>query len=452
MHGTLMTLSLTFFAASLVVAILYLIRRIGLYITPSSLLLIGLIGLHGPAYLLYCWSYGPNSIFFHKIVANVKSDDIIATLNFALGLTFLGVVIGMEAISRLFPAQTRFTKAVLKNWSTLPVKRDYQMTVQGTRICIVILLGMMLVSISDHQISKLAAYLATQGGEFDKIALRNKLGGSNNYFYNLVMYSLAPFMVVCLFNIWKASNDKKALLLGLILFAVVLLGKLATLSKAPAVIFVFQILLANFLFKTIKVSAATLLKITFFALTFFSAVTLLAIPEIGLSELRRFLYNRIFMVTNEVLLEYFAAIPSKIDHSWGMQIGVIKSLVQSLSSTREDLMPTYTAVAAIARDGSTASTSTAMFMADAWAEFSWFGVIGFSIFFGALVRMIDFYALRHGKSGNAIAIIVGTAFGIYTALNTALTTALLSGGLLVIPFLSLLFFKVPSRARRPINA
>jgi len=219
--------------------------------------------------------------------------------------------------------------------------------------------------------------------------------------------------------------------MSLMMFAVVLIGKLSTLSKAPVVIFLLQLVLATLAFKRNQLTIRSILVVMLSTVALFVGVTLLAVPGISIVGSLDFLYYRIFMISNEVLLEYFSAIPGVIDFTWGQGIRLVSVII----GNGADYVPAYTAVAEVTR-GSRSSTSTAMFIADAWAEFSWLGILLFSFIFGVLVRSIDFYAMRQGKTDEAIAIMAGVVFGIFTALSTSLTTAMLSGGLLTIPLLS----------------
>jgi hypothetical protein len=81
-------------------------------------------------------------------------------------------------------------------------------------------------------------------------------------------------------------------------------------------------------------------------------------------------------------------------------------------------------------------TSNALFIADAWADFWYVGVILFSLVAGALCRSIDAVFLADGKTVVAVAVLGAALFGVFTLLVTALNTAIASGGLLLAPFLA----------------
>jgi hypothetical protein len=81
-------------------------------------------------------------------------------------------------------------------------------------------------------------------------------------------------------------------------------------------------------------------------------------------------------------------------------------------------------------------TSPALFIADAWTDFSYAGVIVFSLAAGAICRLIDAFFLVQGKTVVNIAVLGATFIGVFTLLITSLNIALLSGGLLLAPILA----------------
>ena len=78
-------------------------------------------------------------------------------------------------------------------------------------------------------------------------------------------------------------------------------------------------------------------------------------------------------------------------------------------------------------------TNPALFIADGWADFSYAGVITYSILVGAICRTIDLVFLANGKSAVAVAVLAASVWGLLTLLTTALNIALFTGGLLLAP-------------------
>jgi hypothetical protein len=98
-------------------------------------------------------------------------------------------------------------------------------------------------------------------------------------------------------------------------------------------------------------------------------------------------------------------------------------------------VPSYNLVASTWY-GSPDITSPTLFIADAWTDFSYAGVVVYSIIAGAVCRSIDIVFLVRGKSVVGIAVLGATFWGVLTLITTALNTTLLSGGLLLAPILA----------------
>ena len=132
---------------------------------------------------------------------------------------------------------------------------------------------------------------------------------------------------------------------------------------------------------------------------------------------------------NQSLLENFATFPFLHPYLWGANLRPIAILmgvpyVPALSIVPYTLYGTYDI------------TNPALFIADARTDFSYAGVIVFSMVAGAACRSIDAVFLERGKTVVAVAVLGATFIGILTVMTTALNTALLSGGLLLAPVLA----------------
>jgi hypothetical protein len=178
-----------------------------------------------------------------------------------------------------------------------------------------------------------------------------------------------------------------------------------------------------------------------FALLLLTIIVKLTIPDIELTAVYRFLYYRIFDIPNESLLEFFTAFPDSLKHGW--EYGIFGSASRPLSDIP---LPNYFAVSELTR-GDATSSSNVMFVGDAWAEYEWGGVIVTSFLAGFMLRTIDLYAFRRGRSDEWASINAACAFGVFTMLSTAFSTSLITGGLLLIPFTSAFFIRRRGLAR-----
>jgi hypothetical protein len=214
-----------------------------------------------------------------------------------------------------------------------------------------------------------------------------------------------------------------------LLFALTMLGRIETLSKAPPVFLLFQIMFAALLAFTNKVSwRVALFGSLFTVLLIYAAARAFIIfsPDQSVAEM---VYSRIFEVENQTLLENFAAFPGLHPFMWGSNLRPIAMW------NGVPYVPAFNLVGYIWY-GSHDITSPSLFIADAWADFSYAGVIVYSIMAGAICRTLDIVFIARGKSVVGVAVLGATLVGVLTLLTTALNIALITGGLLLAPLLA----------------
>jgi hypothetical protein len=150
----------------------------------------------------------------------------------------------------------------------------------------------------------------------------------------------------------------------------------------------------------------------------------------------------VFEVESQTLLEYFATFPYIHPHTWGTGIRPIAALMGVPH------IPSYDMVA-YTWFGSHDTTNPSLFIADAWADFAYAGVVVLSITLGVICRSIDILFLAPGKSAVGIAVLAATFVGVLMLMTKALNTALFSGGLLLAPILAAI---VVAATRRQVKA
>ena len=421
-------------------------RRIGLNLSLTSVLIALLLLFHGPAYLYYTLSYGPDTEFFEVIVSAAKGQEVLPALNVALALTFVFVCLGVVFADFASGLGRKRWQRSVRAWALSAIApRPWEIRRIGVA-CSCLAVGLMLPFILiDGQVPKVLNYFTSDLGEFEKIALRRDGGGSTFYLYNLLLSNVMPFAAFCALGLLFAKvGISRTQAIGFILL--VAFGKAATLSKAPLAVFTLQCAIAWLMLHRLTLSWKTVVGISTLATALFVVMSWVANPTADeLLLVLEFLFYRVFMIVNEGLLEYFAAIPYVIDHSWGTQSSWIAALFQS-----EPRLPTYWLVGAVHR-GELGSTTTVMFMGDAWADFAWAGVVVTAFVVGALIRWIDIQIIV--KRGKTVASVAGLAlghYGLFIAFSTSFQTALVTGGLaLIVP---LVHFVSDRRVRRVRNS
>lgn len=428
-----------YFLTMLLLAAWYQFVHVGMQrLSVSTLLLTLLIVIHGIPMLVYQHLTGPDTLIYEAALATVDRTSTLAKGLLALGTMFFCVILG-----------TLLANSVLRGWrwqgrlaqgddrEGTPVARYVYQPTAYTRLGILAVgLWMLALILLNDVPSKVVEYLGTEGLEVDKIVMRREKGNVDNYFYNVMLFSIAPFL--CAVALTFATRPRalfadKAIAIAMV--GIVLLGKFGLLSKSPPVIFLLQLLLLWFLSTGRRISLRNTLFAVVIVALLFGLMAHAVMPELDFGAILAFLHYRVMDIPNEGLIEFLAAYPAQIPHGWGSSLFGIFTNVSPKT-------PSYFAVAALTRDDSLyASASNSLFIADAWAEYSWPGVVFTSTLAGFWTKAIDLYALRHGHTDEAACIVAGCAFGIFTMLSTAFPTALISGGLATIPLVSMLFVR-----------
>ncbi len=453
-------MALTILLVGFLVTLYLWVRVIGLNLSLTSAMLGGLLVLHGPAYLYYTRVWGPGDglmyalyverwpqplNFFEHVTSFANTRSPITELDIALALLLFSLAAGILLAHRLLRCSPAEMRHGIETWNRAPVRALPSSIVAwlavGLGLCV---LAAAMIAWHEDQWSRVVRYFLSQGGEFEKIAMRREMGGSRHYLYNLALSAVLPLL-----TFWAVVLSRRSPLtllpVAAALVAAVLLGKLSTLSKAPPAVFCLQLVLLIIIWQRLSVRALHLLLLGGCAVLLFGGMSLVANVGLkGVTDTLLFLFYRIFMIPNESLVEYFSAIPSVLPHTGGGDSRWLAAL-----TGEAPLAPTFSRVADVFRDRAGMSTTNAMFLGDAWAAFSWAGVAATGLLAGVALRTIDIVLIaRLGKSAATIAAVTAGWFGVFVALSTAFQTALLTGGLLLLIPFAWLYSKLEADAKR----
>jgi hypothetical protein len=445
----MLSLSYVAAAAAMLAALLYLFLRLRPFITTTTMLVVSLLLIYGPTFLSFTLSSGETAFLINRLSGTATGslhpipifgiikdrvsdlDAVIIAMNFSIALMYISIIAGIEAVDRLFPRRVAAMRSAVTNWNAKPLYDDSG----DHRLLLAVILAlaavMLFFSIREHHLATIWNFFSIPGG--DNNAARNlyrlHFAASPTYVYRLILGAVAPMLVIWgLLAAWS-NRSWWLLLAAFLLFIATMIGKLDTLSKAPPAFFLVQLMVAGLLTFSNRISwrnalgGAALIVLVLYAVT----RLVMVFPE-GTAVLR-VVYSRVFEAENQSLLENFATYPFVQPHMWGADIRPI-AILMGLK-----YLPGYSIVAHTWY-GSYDVTSPSLFIADAWADFSYAGVIVFSLMAGAVCRSIDAIFLVRGKTVVAVAVLGATFMGVFTLLVTALNTALLSGGLLLAPILA----------------
>jgi hypothetical protein len=428
-------------ACAMCAAALYLILRLRLLVTTTTMLLISLLLVYGPALLSFSLSSGEHAFLLRLLGMHVEVrspfpiirakvpdiDAVIVAVNFSVALMYLGIIAGIELVNRLLPARTATAEAGLRGWDGEPLRdelADHRLLLAAI---VVLFLFMLYVSISEHHVRTIGDFFAIKDDDSARNQFRARFGGSPNYVYRVVLSAIAPMLVIWgLLSGWL-KRSWPLLVATTLLLLVTLLGKMENLAKAPQAFFLLQLLLAILLIFTNRLSGRTgLLAGAVVAVLIFATTRLIISGDASILEIA---YARVFEVENETLLENFAVFPHLHPFMWGTNIRPVALLLGV------PYVPSFSLVAMI-WTGEASVTAPTLFIADAWADFAYAGVLAYSIIAGVVCRGVDVYFLARGKSVAGIAVLGATFWGVLTLITTALNIALFSGGLLLAPLLA----------------
>jgi len=472
-----MTASLAFFLAGQLFAILFFWRYVRPTLSLSSTALGLLLIFHGPSYWYYTRLWGLERGYFFGLyrqfgssskafsdqtvaaaqdvatismtfadrkVAAAQDPTIICNLDISLGLVLIVFCVGIWSADKMFGYKTRAHNQALHEWKKkpfLPLKPNQSPLLVA--LAAVSVVFMVYFLIRDEQLTKVYTYFFTSANEFEKIAMRRSMGGSQSYFFNLMLSTLLPFVAFIFWTWWREGGGKGIGWLAALIILLVIIAKSATMSKAPLAVFFLQLLVLEVARNSLSLDKRQLAALSLASVLLFSAMTFVANSNLSeISKSLMFLFYRLLMIPNESLLEYFSVFPSQLPHTMGLDIRWLAKLMGT-----EPLQSNFWRVAELLR-GAPGSTTTAMFMADAWAAFSWAGVVGASFLFGCLIRWIDIQLLvKRGRSCVTLAGLGLGHYGVFIAMSTALQTSLLTGGLLlIVPMVALLERQWPRQA------
>jgi hypothetical protein len=438
-------------------AALYLVLRARLLVTTTSMLLISLLLVYGPAFLSFTLSSGEHAFLlrllgmhvevrspFPMVKAKVPDiEAVIIAMNFSVTLMYVGVIGGIEMVNRLAPARTAATETALRGWDPHPLQDELAEHRPLLAVIVSLFLFMLYISVSEHHVRTILDFFAIKDDDAARNLFRAHFSGSSNYSYRVVLGAVAPMFVIWgLLAGWQ-KRSWTLLFAATLLLLVTMLGKMDQLSKAPQAFFLVQLLLAALLMFTNRLSGKTvLIGGTIVAILIYATTRLITSGDYSILEIA---YARVFEVENDTLLENFAVFPRLHPFMWGTNLRPIATLMGV------PYVPSFTLVAMI-WSGTSDVTAPTLFIADAWADFAYAGVIVYSIIAGAVCRAIDITFLARGKSVASIAVLGATFWGVLTLNSTALNIALFSGGLLLAPVLAAMLVAATRYLSRSVRA
>jgi hypothetical protein len=397
---------------------------VGLYVwqrEPARLLLTPLM------LLSFFVLYGAGGILYFVGTDTVPAVRTTVTISFIL--MWIGLIIGIELARASNPVLLSRAQRAIRTWKTTALhdrsQTDQLLAVLGAFMAIFIL-GVFFAYGKPGQIQ---TWLSITDAH-DKLKYRIELGAQGGYLYQTLVASVAPFVAFLLLSKARLGGRVYLRVIGMLLCVAVLFGKAGSFEKMPWLLFLLQLLIVSQAAKSLEVNLRRILLLTVVLVGGAAGATALALSSDG-TGVFEFLVYRLLEVNNEVIYQTFYVYPQHLPHTWGLNIGLVHSIIGS-----GQLTSAHTQVANFF--GAFGATFDAFYIADAWVDFAYPGVALMSIIVGFLVKSVDIFVVGQGKTPMALALIGSGMYGLYQLQVTSAFTAFLSGGLISIPLLVML--------------
>lgn len=410
------------YGAILLAVAAYTVWRAGLRFTARGCFLCFFLLLFGVPHLMY--QERLDAALYGRITA-------------ALVLMWVGIIAGMETVRLVARRSARRADGYARTWRhrRLPL-RQWNDRTTTMAICLAALF-LATVTVYENPLAKLSAFLSLSGDTNAIAELRFTQGASKVYLYNLLIASIGPFLSFV--AVLRAARGRRlsSCLLAAIMVGLVAIGKAGLLNRSALPIYLIQLVMIALVARNIRIRLRM-------AATVFGLAALLVYPfyyhYLGAIDLGQFLriyfWDRILLAPYYGMLNYFSTFPEHVPFAIGRNF----TLINWLFYNDPDYVPAMFLFAQQA--GNYQGAYNAMFIAEAWADFGYYGILVESLVLGASLATVDLWIFSRGKTSEGVAAIVAVMYGIVVLSSTALQTALFSGGIVLVPALCLMLQRV----------
>lgn len=372
--------------------------------------------------------YGAGNIIY--FIGADTLPDVHYAVTLSLILMWLGLIAGIELARASMPALAARSARVIRGWQGAALGNRADADELVAAVGVLAALFMLAVFLALGKPGQILTFFTLESLD-EKLKYRLELGGQGGYLYQLLVVSIAPFLSFLLLSKAAASRRRYLLVTGLALCGVVLACKVGSFQKIPWVIYLLQLIVAWQVRRRLEISIGRAVVFLLVALLGVVGAALIAIPEqLHATGIFEWLAYRFFEINNEGIYQTFYVYPRYLPHTWGLNVGLVHALFGS-----GELLPAYVQVANFF--GAFGATFDAFFVADAWVDFGYPGVLLTAVLVGYVVKTVDIYVTSLGKTTLAVALLAGGMYGLFQLQVTSAFTAFLSGGLAFIPLLVL---------------
>jgi oligosaccharide repeat unit polymerase len=386
---------------------------------------------------LFFLFYGP-AFFIYNNDKNLFETDYAIDSAFMLILFLLSFFLGRYLFLRN-KNKDALKKINYNNWIKLPDNQTIVLKVGWLKAFIVAIAAIVFTGLFFYGgISSLAKAVTTSYPDEGVISGLRSEAGVNGWIAPLYTYVLTGIARLTAFLFIGWAYKKRSFNLKVISFAFALfisIGYLANLSKSGFIVYLTQLIFFLLLLYNIKINYKKVILILSIIFPLLIIVYMLATNAGSSSGALKLLADRIFDEPIRCLQLYPYYYPKIYPYTYGMNIRVIHDMFSNAHYVPANVLVSGSQFNQV--------TFNAMFIADAYVDFSYPGVIVQSIFVGYYLSYLDVLIFR-GNSYMKKALFAAVLIGIFNLINAGLVVSFFAFGLITLPiFMRLLTKRKP---------
>jgi hypothetical protein len=387
-------------------------------------------------YYVYVWS---DEFEFGLLPALADdSRELVPNVTLAMSVCYLGIMVGCYLGLALFGSgvrgRTRRGGLAGRGFLSEPALKRLLGTAFAMEIVMCVMLLAQYVWVASP--IDLYNYYLSDLDSAARVAIRRN-SNLSVYVYAVLHLTVIPFVLfVLLAEAYDRASPQlkwRAVRLG----GWLLLVKLSTFTKAGPALLLAQVIMCLALLKgdTLRFGPRHVISVALALVVILGFVFAVREESVPATRLAFDFAYRMWMIPNEVIFEYFHAVPQYIPFGYGTGMSFVRGILGDVAGTGLDL-PTHTLVASVYRADYTTVVNS-FFVAEAWAQYGWVGVGVLSIVAGLFVRWYDRRTMIAKAHSVKLGMIVFAIGGTYALSTAAVTTAMVTGGLLVVPLFAI---------------
>jgi hypothetical protein len=371
---------------------------------------------HGPAFFIYHY-FSKHSYEFNKIAL-------------ALSLALIFFYVGKFTIYAFTGQSLNYNRWYHESIQPININRDILFFIALVSLTVMLIFISFYGGLTNLSIGWQMDYTDIRAGLYADLRTKHLIveeAGAIGSIFSYITSAITPFISFVLIG-YAVKNTRNRAFYALLAFAIgfailVLLSKLSTLHKSPGVYYIIQLAIFGYLLHNKPLNLSNLIKVSLLGLFLLIIIYLKVSGAQSPVEALSLILSRITIVPNLCLNNFFDKYPDIYPHTWGLNIRILHSLFGEGT-----YVPAHELITFI-------GNSNAIYVADAWVDFAWAGVIVYSWLLGMILMYLDL-SIASSKNILSIALFVGLLYSVQSLINTSLISCFITFGLLSLPVLS----------------